>query len=281
MLMQDCKPRKYSRVKENLPKKGVRRPLPWKKIFQRGLQVGLVLFSALLVTGGGILGARLLISSDFFRVSIIEVENQQRITAEQIIGLSDIHPGVSTFSLDLQLIGRKIEENPWIAEARVERIYPDEVLIRVRERQVKAIINLGYLYYVDDDGEIFKLLDPGDRLDYPALTGLDQKHFLEQPQEARRLLGEAIVLLDELARRERFNLEEVSELKLHPQDGITLYTLRGAVPVQMGFDHVSGKLDRLEAIYQDLQPRLTALRGIDLNVLDRVIVKTDRKNNRG
>jgi cell division protein FtsQ len=53
------------------------------------------------------------------------------------------------------------------------------------------------------------------------------------------------------------------------------------VPVQMGFGNYSGKLDRLEMIYEDLQPRLTVLRGIDLNVLDRVIVKTDRKNNRG
>jgi cell division protein FtsQ len=278
--MQDCKPRKYSRVKGNRPKR-VRQPLPWKKFFQRGLQGALIVFSVLLVTGGGMLGARLLVTSDFFRVSRIEVENQQRVTAEEIIGLSDIQPGVSTFSLDLSLIGRKIEENPWIAEARVERVYPDEVLIRVREHQVKAIINLGYLYYVDDAGEIFKLLDPGDRLDYPALTGLDQKHFLEQPQEVRRLLVEAVALLDELAGRASFNLEEVSELRLDLQAGITLHTLQGAVPVQMGLGDYAGKLDRLEQVYQDLQPRLTSLRGIDLNVLDRVIVKTDRKSNRG
>jgi cell division protein FtsQ len=250
-------------------------------IFQRGLQVLLILFSVLLVSGGGIIGARLLVASDLFQVSQIQVQNQQRVTAEEIIGLSDIRPGVSTFSLDLQLIGRKIEENPWIAEARVERIYPDEVLIQVRERQVKAIINLGYLYYVDEAGEIFKLLDPGDHLDYPALTGLDQKYFLEQPKEARQLLADAVALLNEMAERSSFNLDEVSELRLHPQDGITLYTMQGGVPVQMGFGNYTGKLDRLERVYQDLQPRLAALRGIDLNVLDRVIVKTERKDNRG
>jgi cell division protein FtsQ len=278
--MQDCKPRKYSRVKDNRPKR-VGQPWPWKKIFQRGLQVFLIIFSTLSVAAGGVLGARMLVSSDFFRVARIEVENQQRITAEEIVGLSDIQPGVSIFSLDLPLIGRKIEENPWIAEARVERIYPDEVLIRVRERQVSAIINLGYLYYVDPAGEIFKLLDPGDPLDYPALTGLEQKHFLDQPQQARQLLGEALALLSELAGRQHFNLDEVSELRLDPEGGITLYTLQGAVPVQMGFGEFSGKLDRLERVYQDIQPHLATLRGIDLNVLDRVIVKAERKRTRG
>lgn len=278
--MQDCKPRKYSRVKDNRPKR-VGRPLPWKRIFQRSLQVFLLVFSISLMAGGGILSARLLVSSDFFRVKRIVVENQQRITAEEIIGLSDMRQGVSIFSLDLPLIGRKIEENPWIAEARVERIYPDEVLIRVRERQVRAIINLGYLYYVDDAGEIFKLLDPGDRLDYPALTGLDQNDFQEQPQQVRELLGEAVTLLGELAGRQRFNLDEISELQLDPHEGITLYTLQEGVPVRMGFGNYADKLDRLERIYDDIQPHLGVLRGIDLNVLERIIVKTERKSNQG
>jgi cell division protein FtsQ len=272
--------RKFHRAKVNRPKR-TRQPLPWKKIFQRTLQVFLLLFSALLLTGGGLLGARLLVASDFFQVTRITVINQQQVSLEEIIGLSDVQPGVSTFSLDLQRIGRKIEENPWIAEARVERIFPGEVLIRVRERQVKAIINLGYLYYVDDAGEIFKLLDPGDRLDYPVLTGLDQKDFLEQPQEMAKLLGEAVALITKLEDRSCFNLAEVSELHLDTQAGITLFTLQGAIPVRMGFGDFPGKLDRLERVYHDLQPRLTALRGIDLNVLDRVIIKTERKNNRG
>jgi cell division protein FtsQ len=49
------------------------------------------------------------------------------------------------------------------------------------------------------------------------------------------------------------------------------------VPVLLGKQGFAVKLNRLEKIYQDLEPRLLALKYIDLNVTDRVIVKVDTK----
>jgi cell division protein FtsQ len=49
------------------------------------------------------------------------------------------------------------------------------------------------------------------------------------------------------------------------------------VPILFGQDEFDAKLDRLERIYTELEPRLTALHYIDLNVADRVIVKVDPK----
>jgi len=51
--------------------------------------------------------------------------------------------------------------------------------------------------------------------------------------------------------------------------------------VLMGQSDFSGKLDRLERIYKDIEPRLLALKYIDLNVTDRVIVKLDVKHTVG
>jgi cell division protein FtsQ len=49
----------------------------------------------------------------------------------------------------------------------------------------------------------------------------------------------------------------------------------------MGKQNFYAKLNRLEAIYEDLEPRLLALKYIDLNVTDRVIVKVDVKSKVG
>jgi len=49
----------------------------------------------------------------------------------------------------------------------------------------------------------------------------------------------------------------------------------------MGKQGFSTKLNRLESIYDDLEPRLMALKYIDLNVTDRVIVKLDVKRTAG
>ena len=59
------------------------------------------------------------------------------------------------------------------------------------------------------------------------------------------------------------------------EGGLSLLTVSAGVPVRMGFSDFKAKLDRLERIYPELQPRLTGLKYIDLNVADRVIVKID------
>jgi cell division protein FtsQ len=168
-----------------------------------------------------------------------------------------------------------------VASAQVERVFPDAVVIRLQERQPRAIIHLGYLYYVDSDGEIFKMLDAGDRLDYPLISGVDRQFLLDKPEQARELLQGALGLLAELRQRQVFGIDQVSELQVDPQVGLTLYTYRGGVPVLFGQNGYRTKLDRLERIYRELQPRLSVIDYIDLNVVERVIVKLDGDRNRG
>ncbi len=88
----------------------------------------------------------------------------------------------------------------------VERVFPHEVVIRIGERQVKAVINLDYLYYVDGAGVVFKILEQLDKLDFPVLTGIDRQFMLDKPVEARKILLDAVGLLDNISGRSRFSL---------------------------------------------------------------------------
>ncbi len=63
---------------------------------------------------GGFFVVQLLMASDLFKIDQISVQGNSRLDPDSIVALSDIQEGVNTFSLDLGLIGRKIEENPWI-----------------------------------------------------------------------------------------------------------------------------------------------------------------------
>jgi cell division protein FtsQ len=149
------------------------------------------------------------------------------------------------------------------------------VRIRVAEREPRAIVNLGYLYYVDGGGEVFKMLDGRDRLDYPVITGMERDELLDNPPQAQQRLRRAISLLGELEQRRHFNIEAVSEIHLDSRRGIALYTYRSAVPVYLGEEDYAAKLDRLERIYKELEPRLAVLEYIDLQVPDRIIVRRD------
>lgn len=272
--MRDLKSQKKNSKKGNRLIRE-KKPRDWRKTLHRLLRVTVVGFSAVLVGFGGMLTARLVLDSDFFRVDSVEVVNNSRVDSGKVIALSDIETGESMFSLDLPLIGGRIEENPWIATARVERIFPRKLVIEVREREPRAIVNLGYLYYVDGDGEVFKLLDTDDSLDFPVITGIERKEMLNDGDRVRKRLLGCMDLLRELEGRRYFNLEDISELHSDPRKGLTLFTYRGGIPVFMGKGDFGSKLARLEKVYKEIEPSLLALKYIDLNVADRVIVKVN------
>lgn len=274
--MHDMKGKKRRKVKGNRLNKG-KTPRDWKGIFHRGLRLVLVGGSAVLIVSGGFLAVRMLFESGYFGVERVRIMNLKRLSSEEIVAESDIRGGDNIFKLDLEMIGKKIEENPWVAEVEIERIFPREVIIRVMEREERAIINLNYLYYVDKNGEIFKPLSANDRLDYPIITGLDRSYFLKHPDKAEELLSKALGLLDMLAENRVFSVDTVSEVHIDIKDGFILTTERYGVPVLLGRDNFAEKLAKLEKIYDDIRPDLASLRGIDLNVSDRVIVKMDRK----
>jgi len=278
--MRDLKSNKQKKIKTNR-RKQKKQARDWKKIFHRLLRIGIASGSGFLLASGALLTAQMLLESGYFGVQQVRVEQQERVTEGDILDASDIKVGDSLFDLELHMIGRKIEEHPWIARADVERSFPDQVVIRVVEREARAIIDLGYLYYVDNAGEVFKMLDADDQLDYPVITGIDRQYLLDNPDQTQGCLDLALQLMNELDSRDLFNLDDVSEIHYDQQEGIILHTRIGGVPVRMGTFGFSVKLNRLEKIYSDLEPRLMALEYIDLNVSDRVIVKVDVKRTVG
>ena len=257
-------------------RKEQKQPLDLRKLLHRALRVGVFGFSALLLVVGGTLLIQLLLASDLFRIEMIQVEGNQRVTREEIVGLSDINPGDMTFDLDLHLIGRKLAENPWIREARVARIFPKQVVVRIEERQPRAIINLGYLYYLDERGEVFKVLGSDDSLDYPVITGFSREELQQQDSTSGRQLRSIIALIENLQQREIFGLDQVSEIHREAGGGVCLYTYHNAVKIRLGRRDFREKIDRLEKLYATLKKRLPVLDYIDLNVDERIIVRIER-----
>ncbi|MFK5925520.1 MAG: FtsQ-type POTRA domain-containing protein [Desulfuromusa sp.] len=269
------KQKKSKKIRQNRRNKQ-RRPLNWRKLLHRTLRIGVTVFSAALFIIGGFFVTQLLLVSDLFRVDQITVQGNGRLTEQQVEALSDIEIGINTFNLDLGLIGHKIEENPWVQEAQVQRIFPRQVVISLKERQPVAIINLGYLYYLDDQGEIFKVLGADDNLDFPIITGFNYAKAQGHDAEYAQYLRQIVSLLADLRERNQFSLDQVSEIHHEDGGGLSLFTLAGGVKVKLGYSGYSKKLDRLERIYAQLQPKLQMLDYIDLNVDEKVIVRIER-----
>lgn len=272
---------RYTRtaVKPNRKRKEAKAPRDWRKFFVNiyrfskwpSLACSVVLLLAIIFNAG----KSTICDSNFFKVASVQVIGEGRIEAADIRELSGVQSGLSMFDLDLKLIGSRIEKNPWIAKAEVERIFPRTVTIKVTEFTPAAIINHGCLYYVAQDGTVFKPLEMGEKINFPLLTGMEQKDILKNLDETRLLLSGAVRLAESLRARKSFNLEKLSEIHIDPLHGYELMTLQGGVPVRIGFDGFEPKLARLERIYTEIESRLSVTQYIDLNAPDRVIVKLD------
>ena len=93
-------------------------------------------------------------------------------------------------------------------------------------------------------------------------------------------MTQIVALISDLRERKLFNLQQVSEIHQESDGNLSLFTLDGSVKVKLGQTGYPGKIDRLERIYAELQPKLRMLDYIDLNVEDKVIVRIEQPKKR-
>ena len=250
-----------------------------KKIDLRGfakktvrLLVALVVISLVVLVSYEICG--FVSRTTFLRLDRIEVTGTKKLTRDDILAGASVKPGDDLLSLKLSRMGEQLAKNPWIASVRVRRNFPNSLSIDVTERQPVAIVSMGYLYYLDSRGDIFKPLQEGDRLDFPVVTGLAEDDLLKDPSGSKETLKGVLSLLELLkAGQGGVATASVSELHYDKGFGYTLFTMERGLPIRLGVSGFQEKLDRLSRVYADLKPQLPNLEYIDLDHVDRIVVK--------
>jgi cell division protein FtsQ len=195
-------------------------------------------------------------------------------TESELLSLANIDFKDSLMNLNLEDLSRRLSRHPWVENARVQRDWSRKALIiEVQERTPRALILFDDFYLLDQHGEVFKKADPRERLDAPVLTGLNHKDVVRREPQSQRLILQALDLLGQLRERRMFNGRQVSEIHLSKQNGLTVFTVEGAIPIRLGTDSFSEKLDRLEKILPDLTPKAQSIEYVDLNYPTKAVVK--------
>ena len=266
---------KKQRVPHNRVKKApkVRKPINWSPIL-KWLSRGIGAAAICAVTGfGGWKAYGVVSRTTLLRLETIEVSPLKRATREEIITLAGVRPGDSMLGLDLKSVMARLSKDPWLEQVQVRRYFPHTLSITVSERTPQAVANVGCLYYLDEKGVLFKSLAEGDRLDYPLITGLTEEELARDPKGCQDALKSALQLIATLKSGSVFSLQDISEIHYSKGYGFTLFTMQGGVPVKLGNGEFGEKLDRLAGIYRDLKPQMQALDYIDLDYVDKIIVK--------
>jgi cell division septal protein FtsQ len=272
--VRDFSTSKYQRSKVSANKVKIqRKPVEWGKYLRPLGKVSMALAGLSLIFGVLYVAYRAVGAATFFRLKNIEVSTAKNLSREEILALVGVEAGQDLARMNLKRMGEQLSQNPWVETVRIHRYFPDRISITVKEREPLAIVNMGYIYYLDKNGIVFKVLNQGDKLDYPVVTGFSEEELSSNPIVTRAALKTTCELLGVLREKGAFILADVSEIHYDKGYGFTLFTASGGLPVKIGAGDFGTKVARFARIYQELMAQRPTLHYIDLDYNDKIIVK--------
>jgi cell division protein FtsQ len=184
-------------------------------------------------------------------VQALRIDGQlTHLSAAQIGAAAAPAPGARLFDLDLDAVRTRVEALPWVAHARVSRLWPSRLAIRVWER--KPYAQWGDAGLVDEDGQAFtpapEDLPPGlPHLAGPA--GREAEVMRAYQQMTAALGGSSFV---------------PSGLRLDARGDWTLATVAG-IELRLGADDPAGKAALLlGAVMRTLNAKMDQVAYVDL-----------------
>ena len=175
-----------SKKKKYEKNKNVSRPLTKKEEIANQKKKIILKFTKwitlLAILAGGIIYAML---SPIFNITNIYVEGNLKISSETIISLSGLSINENIFKFRTSDVVEKIKENAYIDKVEIKRKFPDEVEIKVYEREATFALEFGNGYaYINNQGYILEITDSN--AEFPILEGY--KTPTEEIKEGNRLI---------------------------------------------------------------------------------------------
>lgn len=115
----------------------------------------------------------------------VEVRGTEHVPVRLVREKFGADSGKSIFAIPLAERRHAIEEIPWVENATLERVLPNQLRVVVRERTPMAFLRLGSdLALVDAQGAVLEKPQQGS-FDFPVLNGITQA--MEPRERARRI----------------------------------------------------------------------------------------------
>ena len=117
-------------------------------------------------------GTMVVLSSPVVGVRYVDIEGNRYVDADRVARVVDSLLGVSVLTADTAEARRLLEEDPWVARARISTYFPDRVVIEVEERVPAAWFAGvdGSARVIDVTGHVLAVVE-GTPTDYTRIEG--------------------------------------------------------------------------------------------------------------
>jgi cell division protein FtsQ len=223
-----------------------------------------------------ILGHDALTQSSYFDAQTITVEGNHRLSTSTILKQCGVGLHDNILGMNLRLLRHRLLADPWVRAAEVQRELPVSIRIRVRERVPIAMLKFKRFFYLDETGEVFKSVEPSDRIRVPVVTGLKLSD-VDLDGQGRSRVFRAIMEVLRLSRLHGsvLPLDAIHNIHADPETGLTVFGFEKGLAIELGFGDYESKFNRLRDMmsYFRRGDELLDIACIDLNDLERVVVR--------
>jgi cell division protein FtsQ len=199
--------------------------------------------------------------------SSLEIDGAAHASRPSIEKIFGDDTGASVYLIPLAERRDAIREVPWVREASVARVWPNRVIVRVKERTPVAFVRLNASRFglIDEQGVI---LPPAtDRFKLPVLTGVRPSDSADKRREGvQRVLRLSAALGESMPNISEIDVSDGDNLKVsQPYDGRSLTLL-------LGDRNFAARYGNFVSHYAQIQQRLPGAAVLDLRVEDRITV---------
>ena len=183
--------------------------------------------------------------------------------------------GRNIFFVPIDQRRRQLEEIPWIQQATVMRVLPDQTRVDVVERQPFAFTRQGEQIGLVDANGVLLAMAPATmakhHYSFPVLTGIDPGDSSDSRKERMDVY---LRMMAELDAGGKHNSEQISEIDLtDPEDARVLMPEQGAdILAHLGEDHFLERYERYQAHIAEWRQQYPHLAGVDLRYDNQVVL---------
>ena len=94
------------------------------------------------VVAAVVIGAVALYNSPAFTITNVTVNGVEHLTSDEMAQLANVPKDTTLLRVDTGTIEKRIEQNAWVSDATINRVFPDTLEINVVERPVQAIVEV-------------------------------------------------------------------------------------------------------------------------------------------
>ncbi len=189
----------------------------------------------------------------YFRIHEIEISGCVVTNPKSLRKWAGITYEINMLTLHPVEMKERLEAHPWVEQAKIRRIWPDGLLVSIKEYRPQALLaeeDKEGFQYINHKGAPFASVSVGQDLDFPVITGLDS---FNTESEKKELLTSAAMFL-ELAGENNPSLpaQNISEIHFTAQGELILYLVQTPFPIYFGKGEIRRKFSQLHRVLKVL-----------------------------